>query len=185
MTDAVASPAVDAPGSWRGIARLLWYDKFATASAVFLALVLFCALFGPWLLGDAANAMNLRQRNAPPLSLEQGWLYLLGGDALGRSILARLIVAAQNTVLIAASAVFLSLIVGGLLGLIAGYSGRGLGNLIMRFADILMSFPSLLMAMIVLYVLEPRALNVVLVLAITRLPVYMRTTRAEVLDFLG
>ncbi len=52
----------------------------------------------------------------------------------------------------------------------------------MRFADILMSFPSLLMAVVVLYILEPRVANLVIVLAITRLPVYIRTARAEVLE---
>jgi peptide/nickel transport system permease protein len=72
--------------------------------------------------------------------------------------------------------------IGGVLGLIAGYAGGFVGNLIMRLADIIMSFPSLLLAVIVLYMLEPRAANLVLVLAITRVPIYLRTTRAEVLE---
>jgi peptide/nickel transport system permease protein len=52
----------------------------------------------------------------------------------------------------------------------------------MRFADIIMSFPSLLLAVVILYMFEPRVANLVLVLAITRMPVYIRTTRAEVLE---
>ena len=164
---------------------LLWQDKFAFVAALFLLLLTCCALFGPWLLGDAAVAMNLRLRNSPPLVLppvEQGWLYVLGGDALGRPILARIIVASQNTLAIAAAVVPLALLLGGALGLLAGYAGGWISVLILRLADILMSFPSLLLAVVVLYVFEPRVANLILVLALTRMPVYIRTTRSEVLE---
>ncbi len=162
--------------------RLLLRDRFALAAALWLLLLTACFLFGPELFGKAATTLNLRARNMPPGSLEQGWLMFLGGDALGRSILARLIVASRNTMAIALSAVFLAMIAGGILGMIAGYVGRGIGHVIMRFADILQSFPSLLLAVIVLYVLEPNAINLVIVLSITRLPIYLRVTRAEVLE---
>jgi len=144
--------------------------------------MLLCAILGPTLLADVATKLNLRMRNAPPFSLENGWHFILGADALGRSMLARLVVAAQNTLVVAGSAVILSLIIGGLLGVLAGYFGGRLSNLVMRVADIIMSFPSLLIAVVVLYIFEPRVANLVLVLAITRLPIYMRTARAEVLE---
>ncbi len=164
---------------WRD---LLLRDRFATAAALWLLLLAFCFLFGPALFGEAATALNLRARNLPPGSLEHGWLMVLGADALGRSVLARLIVAAQNTMAIALCSCFLAMAAGGLLGMIAGYVGRGVGHVIMRFADILQSFPSLLLAVIVLYVLEPSVANLVIVLAITRLPIYLRVARAEVLE---
>jgi peptide/nickel transport system permease protein len=176
----VALPPIERP--WRQAFLLLWRDKFALVSALYLALMVLCALVGPALLEDAANKMNLRGRNAPPFSLENGWLYVLGADALGRSILARIIVAAQNTLAVAAAAVAVAMTVGGTLGLIAGYRGGWLGEVIMRFADIIMSFPSLLLAVVVLYMFEPRVANLVLVLAVTRIPIYLRTTRAEVLE---
>jgi peptide/nickel transport system permease protein len=141
-----------------------------------------CAVFGPALLGDIGTGLNLKMRNAPPGSIEQGWTFILGADALGRPILPRIIIAAQNTLGVATAAVLTSMIAGGLLGLIAGYAGGWLGTVIMRVADIVMSFPSLLLAVVVLYVLEPRVANLVIVLAITRMPVYIRTTRAEVLE---
>ena len=97
-------------------------------------------------------------------------------------MVARLIIASQNTMFIAGSAVFISMTLGGILGLISGYYGGSIGNLIMRLADIIMSFPSLLLAVIVLYIFEPGLINLVLVLAFTRMPVYMRTARAEVLE---
>lgn len=162
--------------------QLLLRDKFALAAALWLLILVFCFLFGPELFGKAATKLNLRARNMPPGSLEQGWLMFLGGDALGRSILARLIVASRNTMAIALSAVVVAMVAGGVLGMIAGYVGRWVGHVIMRFADILQSFPSLLLAVVVLYVLEPSVINLVIVLAITRLPIYLRVTRAEVLE---
>jgi peptide/nickel transport system permease protein len=134
------------------------------------------------LLGDAASSQNLRARNAPPFVLDRGWLYLLGGDALGRPLLARIVVAAQNTIMVASGAVFCSLLTGTALGLVAGYGGRIVSEVIMRLADVIMSFPSLLLAVVVLYILEPSVTNLVIVLAITRIPIYLRTTRAEVLE---
>ena len=162
---------------------MLWRDKFATAAVIFLLVAILCAILGPALLGEAATKQNLRGRNAPPFSLEQGWLMILGADALGRPLLARIIVAAQNTLMIAAGR-----------RRALGHDRRrcsasspataraGLGTAIMRLADVIMSFPSLLLAVIVLYMLSPSVGNVILVLAITRIPIYLRTTRAEVLE---
>jgi peptide/nickel transport system permease protein len=139
-------------------------------------------LFGPELLGKAATDINLRARNLPPGSTEQGWVMVLGSDALGRSILARLVVASRNTLTVAFTAVVLAMIVGGVLGLIAGYVGRWVGNLIMRLSDVVQGFPSLLLAVVVLYMLEPRVANLIIVLAVTRIPSYLRVARAEVLE---
>ncbi|WP_457093281.1 ABC transporter permease [Microvirga sp. P5_D2] len=185
---AVATPtpvnAVPAPQRSRVsiVLGMLWRDKFATAAVIFLLLVILCAIFGPAWLGDAAVRQNLRGRNAPPFSLQQGWLFVLGADALGRPLLARIVVAAQNTLAIAAGAVVLSSILGAILGLIAGYGPNWASTLIMRIADVIMSFPSLLLAVIVLYMLKPSVANLILVLAITRIPIYLRTTRAEALE---
>jgi peptide/nickel transport system permease protein len=167
---------------WRQALSLLWADKLALVSAIFLLVMVLCAIFGPTVFSAESGGLNLRMRNAPPGSIEQGWMYILGADALGRPILPRIIVAAQNTIGVATAAVVVAMVAGGVLGLIAGYSGGWLGTLIMRFADIIMSFPSLLLAVVILYMFAPSAFNVVLVLAITRLPVYIRTTRAEVLE---
>lgn len=161
---------------------MLWADKLAFFAALFLLIVLLCALFGPFLLEGVATKQNLRGRNAPPFDLTRGWLYVLGADALGRPLLARVIVAAQNTILVAAAAVLASSVVGTALGLVAGYSRSSAAQWIMRLGDVIMSFPSLLLAVIVLYMLEPSVTNIVLVLAITRIPIYLRTARAEVLE---
>lgn len=161
---------------------MLWADKFAFFAAIFLLLALLCAIFGPYFLEAVATKQNLRGRNAPPFDLARGWMYVLGADALGRPLLARIVVAAQNTMLVAGAAVAASSVVGSALGLVAGYSRHSAAQWIMRLGDVIMSFPSLLLAVIVLYMLEPSVANIVLVLAITRIPIYLRTTRAEVLE---
>jgi peptide/nickel transport system permease protein len=164
------------------IVSMLWRDKFALAAAVVLLTIVLCAVVGPELLGDVASKQNLRGRNAPPFDLSRDWSFILGADALGRPILPRIMVAARNTLLIAATSVFFAMLLGASLGLVAGYTSKTVSQVIMRLADVIMSFPSLLLAVIVLYMLEPSVLNIVLVLAVTRIPIYLRTTRAEVLE---
>lgn len=174
----------DKPADPRGpsLLSMLWRDKLAFASAVTLLVIIVLALLGPTLLGDLASSQNLRGRNFAPYSFERGWAFFLGGDALGRPILARLVVAAHSTILIASGTVLSAAIVGATLGLVAGYAGKTTSQVIMRLADVIMSFPSLLIAVVVLYVLGASIPNMILVLAITRIPIYLRTTRAEVLE---
>jgi peptide/nickel transport system permease protein len=159
---------------------LLWRDKLAFVSAIFLIIVVVAAIAGPFL--SKATAMNLRMRNAPPFQLDAGWEFILGGDTLGRSVVFRLIQAAGPTLTVAAVAVLLSLVIGSLLGLIAGARGGAVSTIILRAADLVMSFPPLLLALVVLYVLQPSITNVIILLAITRIPVFIRTVRAEVLE---
>lgn len=162
--------------------NLLLGDSFATVAFCFLVLLVFGALFGPSLIPGSDVAMNLSMRNAPPFTLDYGFAYILGADSLGRPIFPRLLIGARTTLTISLTVVFLSMMVGSGLGIVAGYYGGRAGSVIMRGADLVMSFPSLLLAVIVLYVLSPHVFNVVVVLAITRTPVYVRVARAEVLE---
>ena len=184
MTDLslAKSPQPDARRGLAPLLAMLWRDKLAFASAVVLLIIIACALVGPALLGDLATSQNLRGRNSPPFDLARGWAFVLGGDSLGRPMLARLVVAAHSTMMVAAGAVACAMVVGAALGLVAGYTGKTASQVIMRLADVIMSFPSLLLAVVVLYVLGPSIPNMILVLAITRIPIYLRTTRAEVLE---
>ena len=170
------------PSIMRQWLRMLLRDKFALCAAIFLLVLVLAAFLGSFLLDDIATKQNLRGRNAPPFDFAKHWVFWLGGDALGRPLLARIIVAARNTLMIAGSAVSFSIVIGCFLGLIAGYSSKFFSHVVMRIADVIMSFPSLLLAVIILYMLPPSILNIVVVLAITRIPVYLRTARAEALE---
>lgn len=161
---------------------LLLGDRFAVAALIFLILMITFAFIGPWLIGGADIKMDLRSRNAPPFELERGLAYVLGADTLGRPILPRILMGARTTLAISLSVVIASMIIGSGLGVLAGYYRGRIETVIMRVADLVMSFPSLLLAVIVLYVLEPRTANVIIVLAVTRVPVYIRVARAEILE---
>jgi peptide/nickel transport system permease protein len=179
QTDTIVA---DEPNFATRMVRMLLADKFALCAAIFLVFIVILAIVGPSWLGELATKQNLRGRNAAPFDWERGWVWWMGADALGRPLLARIVVATQNTLMVAAGAVALSAAVGTLLGLVAGFSSPRVNQVIMRLADVIMSFPSLLIAVIVLYILGSSILNLMLVLAITRIPVYLRTTRAEVLE---
>ncbi|WP_431309223.1 ABC transporter permease [Gordonia prachuapensis] len=177
MGDSVARKK--APSGQLPMWRLLFRDKFATVAAGILLFILLVAAFGPWLVGDAATEQNLDESNLPPFSLDTGWMNILGTDPLGRSMLARLVVACQTTLLVSLPAVIISCIVGSAIGMWAGYHRGWRETTAMRVADVIMSFPSLLLAVVILYVFNPSAANIVAVLAITRIPIYLRTARAE------
>ncbi len=169
------APAGNRPPRWW---RLLGRDRAAAAGAVVLTLLALVALFGRLFIGDRAQRQDLDASLRPP-SLSDGVYGLLGTDVLGRSVLARLIGAVATTLSVAVPAVLCSLVIGSALGLWAGYHGGRRESLAMRVADVILSFPSLLIAVVVLYVFSPSALNIVLILAVARIPVYLRTSRAE------
>jgi len=162
-----------------GLFRLLLRDKFACTGAVVLLAVLLTAVFGPALMGDLATKQNLLFANKAPFNPANGWEYFLGSDSLGRSVLARLVVATRTTLMVAVPAVAVAMVIGSLWGVWAGYHRGWRENVSMRLADIIMSFPSLLLAVVVLYVFSPSVANIVLILALTRIPIYLRTARAE------
>jgi peptide/nickel transport system permease protein len=167
-------------GSGRpGMFRMLLRDPFATAGAIILLIVGATAVFGPLLVGDLATQQNLMFANQAPFNPANGWEYILGSDSLGRSMLARLVVATRTTLLVALPAVLVAMVIGSLWGVWAGYHRGARENVSMRIADVIMSFPSLLLAVVVLYVFSPSIANIVLILAITRIPIYLRTARAE------
>ncbi|WP_082660095.1 ABC transporter permease [Aureimonas sp. AU40] len=157
-------------------------DRAALAGALFLLLALAATLFAPPILADEARRIDLAMRNAQPFDPNLPWRYLLGADSLGRSILFRLLVATRNTLLIAGTATLGAAIAGTLLGIVAGYRDGAISTFLLRLADAIMSFPSMLLAVLVLFVFEPGILNVVAVLAVSRLPIFLRTVRAEVLE---
>ncbi|GHB25858.1 MULTISPECIES: ABC transporter permease [Streptomyces] len=174
-TGDTAVPARTArPSWWRMLAR----DRAAAVGAVVLTVVALVALFGRLFIGDRAQRQDLAASLRPP-SLGDGVYGLLGTDVLGRSMVARLIEASATTLSVAVPAVLSSLVIGSALGLWAGYHRGRRESVTLRIADVILSFPSLLIAVVVLYVFSPSALNLVLILAVTRIPVYLRTARAE------
>ena len=176
-----ADPVRDAHGLWRKIGHQLRRDVLGWAAMAWIVLLVLAASVGPVFLKDAAGEPALQLRFLPPLSTEHGWQYLLGSDALGRSYLARLVVAARTTLLIALVAVLVALAIGSLIGTVAGFLRGRLDMVVMRVADVMLAFPSLLLALIVLYTLGAGLVPLILVLALARIAMYTRVARAETL----
>ncbi|MFC9132616.1 dipeptide/oligopeptide/nickel ABC transporter permease/ATP-binding protein [Streptomyces sp. NPDC057099] len=174
-----ATSQTDATTVRRRWFALLLRDRFACAAALLLLLVALSAVLGPLLAGDLATRQNLRAPGRPPFSLDHGWAFVLGSDSLGRPVAARLLAAAGTTLAVAVPAVLCSLVIGSVWGMWAGYHGGWRESVSLRVADVILSFPSLLLAVVVLYVFSPSAASIVLVLAVARIPVYLRTARAE------
>lgn len=158
--------------------NLLAHDKASMLALSFLLVLGIAALFAPFLIPEAELKLDFSERLVPP-SLTSG--HVLGTDSLGRDLLSRILMASRVSLSLSAVVVALSVAVGVVLGLVAGYFGGRFGDFIMRFVDLAMGFPSLLLALIVIYALGPSIVNMVLVLAITRWMLYTRVVRAETL----
>ncbi|WP_441232086.1 ABC transporter permease [Tardiphaga sp. 215_C5_N2_1] len=144
------------------------------AAAGFLVLLLLGA-FGPWLQPFDPIVTNVTMALQPPSAV-----HLAGTDQLGRDILSRLIAATRLDLMIAASAVALSFVVGTVIGSVGGYIGGRVDRVIGSIVDVLMAFPLFVMAMAMVAVLGNRVENIVIATAFINLPFYIRFARAEV-----
>lgn len=166
-------------------ARALLHDKVTLAAILFLLILIFSALFAPFVAPFDPEAQSLMLRNQPPLTEDaSGGLipHLLGTDQLGRDLVSRLLYGARISLAVGVSGALFSGIVGVLLGLVAGFYRGIVDDIIMRLVDTQMGFPSLMTALLVLYVLGPGIWKVILVLAVTRWMIFARVTRSLVLS---
>lgn len=154
---------------WRRFQR----SRNARLGGVLVVLVTVAALAAPWLAPYGYEDTDLLAVWAEPSRA-----HLLGGDALGRDVLSRLIVGARVSLLVAVSVLALTLTVGTLAGMAAGYFGGRVDALLMRSADIVFAFPELILAIVVAAMLGPGTRTVVLALAIVWWPGIARLTRS-------
>ncbi|MBI2964786.1 MAG: ABC transporter permease [Chloroflexi bacterium] len=149
--------------------------------AILIALIV-CGIFAPLISPHDPIESNLRSRNAPPVWLERGTSkHLLGADPLGRDILSRVIHGARVSLLVAAVSIGSGLTVGVTLGLLSGYYGGAVDELIMRLADVSRAVPYILIALVVAIVLGQSLAVILGVLAFATWSVFARQVRAEVL----
>ncbi len=162
----------------RRIRRFLAFGPAVT----FLAVMVLIAVFAPWIAPQDPNAQSLLARLRPPGTEAMGAYYLLGTDQLGRDLASRIVYGARVSMLVATLSVAVSLLVGTTIGTVAAYLGGWADTLLMRFVDIVLSIPALLLAIITVAVLEPGLGNLVLVLGFTRWPRYARVAYGQTLS---
>lgn len=152
---------------------------------VFVAMVLI-AIFAPLI---APHDPTMQYRDAflvPPVWEDEGqWKFILGTDSLGRDLLSRIMVGARYSLLIGLVVVAMSLTSGIIVGLVAGFVGGRTDTIIMRIMDILLAFPSLLLALVLVAILGPSLFNAMIAIAVTNLPHFSRLTRGEVMGQKG
>jgi dipeptide transport system permease protein len=170
------------PGPWREFWTAFSANRGAVIGLATIALLLFVALFAPWIAPHAPNETNSAVFLLPPAWQQGGSAsYLLGTDAIGRDILSRLMYGARLSLSIGVAVVALSVVVGVVLGLVAGFFRGVLEIAIMRLMDIVLTMPSLLMAIVIVAILGPGLINAMVAVAIVVLPHYVRITRAAVI----
>ncbi|MBB3964693.1 MULTISPECIES: ABC transporter permease subunit [Rhizobium] len=163
-----------------------WYyfsrNKGAVIGLVIFVFVLLLAIFAPWVAPHDPNVPSGMQR-VPPAWAEGGnSQFLLGTDAVGRDMLSRLIFGTRFSLFIGLVVASLSAVAGVLLGLIAGYFRGRTDTVIMRVMDIILAFPSLLLALVLVAVLGPGLLNAMIAISIVNQPHFVRLTRAAVIS---
>ncbi len=174
-----------APTAPPGPLREFWIAFSANRGAVIgmgtVAFLLLLALFAPWIAPHAPDLTNSAAFLKPPAWQAGGSAqFLLGTDAIGRDILSRLVYGSRLSLSIGLGVVVISIIAGVALGLVAGFA-RGIVEIaIMRLMDIVLTLPSLLLAIVVVAILGPGLINAMLAVAVVLLPHYVRITRAAV-----
>jgi len=153
--------------------------------AVFLAVV-FIAIFAPFISPHMPNDQDRAALLLPPAWAEGGsWSYLLGTDAVGRDILSRLIFGSRFSLFIGVIVVTLSVISGVLIGLVSGYFGGRIDTVIMRIMDVILAFPSLLLALVLVAILGPGLVNAMIAISLVNQPHFVRLARASVMTEKG
>ena len=179
---AVAAPSATPPHPVREFWGYFSANHGAVAGLVVIAAVVLVALLADVLAPHSPYLTNTTIALRPPFWQEGGSLtYPLGTDPIGRDMLSRLIHGARLSLLIGIAVVTLSILAGTLLGLVAGFF-RGLTEIfIMRLMDIVLTLPSLLLAIVIVAVLGPGLMNSMIAVALVILPHYVRLARAAVM----
>ncbi|WP_078549836.1 nickel transporter permease [Litchfieldia alkalitelluris] len=152
-------------------------NKVAIVGMVIVLFFIILAVFAPWIAPQGIDDKELVKRLQPPSS--EHWL---GTDDFGRDILSRIIYGARISLWVGFFAVMASMVVGSFLGIVAGYYGRWIDTIISRVFDIMLAFPSILLAIAVVAILGPSLQNALIAIAIINVPNFGRLIRSKVLS---
>jgi len=177
----MSAPAAVSPNARRGWVargwRLARQHKIGAAALGGVIVICLLAATAPWIAPYDPLAQDYDSLLQPP-SLEHPF----GTDRIGRDILTRVIYGTQISVMVGIVAVGIAIAIGVPLGLVSGFMGGVVDNVIMRFMDALLAFPRLILALAIVAVLSPGALNVMIAVGVGSMPVYARLMRSQALS---
>ena len=176
---------------WRLTLRRIFRQRNAKIGLLIISILTLIAIFAPYIAPyDPEEVLigveEIKKREPPCIHLlgcsEDKPQHILGVDGNVRDEFSRVIYGTRLSLLIGFSTVGFAIIIGVTLGALSGYYGGWLDNIVMRFMDVLMAFPSLLLAITIVSVLGPGINNALLAIAIVSIPIYARVVRASVLS---
>lgn len=156
--------------------KLLWRDKKAVFGLGFLIILIFAAIFAPWLSPHDPSSMEYAFLSPP------SWQHPLGTDDLSRDLLSRIMHGSRISLFVGLSTVAISLIVGVGLGLLAGFYGGWIDNIIMRYIDLQWAFPNFIIAVYLVAVFGTGLSNVIIAIALAFVDDFARIARSMVLS---
>ena len=175
--DAVASPGVKTRSRRQDFLKAFFSNRLAVFGTAVLGVFILMAVFAPYLAPYGPLQQNLPEKfDGPSLA------HPFGQDELGRDILSRVIYGARISLTAGLAAVALATVVGTIVGLAAGYLGRWPDSLLMRLMDVLLAFPSILLAIVVVSVLGPSLVNAMFAISIVFIPQIARVVRSSVIS---
>jgi peptide/nickel transport system permease protein len=157
--------------------KRFWKNRMAVVGSVIVVLLFIVSLLAPWLAPYDPNAIDLKNVLAPPSGGNP-----FGTDPLGRDVLSRMIWGAGISLKVGFVATGIAILIGTMLGAVAGYYGRWVDAVIMRFVDIMLCFPSFFLILAVIALLEPSIWNIMIVIGLTG---WMGVTRLVRADFIS
>lgn len=169
----VAPPAI--PAWKRALDKALGNPTTLTGAVICLAIIV-SAVLAPWLAPYDPADQDIINRLQPPS--EDYWL---GTDQFGRDILSRLMWGGRISLTVSLGAIAAAMVIGGAIGLVSGYIGGKFDLFVMQVMDVLLSFPSLILGLIVVALLGPDLVNLVVAIALTAIAPFARVARAPVL----
>ena len=140
--------------------------------AVFL-IVIVAAIFAPWLAPFDPNDQNILEKLRAPT-----WEHWLGTDSFGRDTLSRLLYGARISLIIGIVSTFAAMLIGTVIGMLAGWHGGRIDTVTMQAMDVLLAFPSLILGLILVAMLGPSMINIIIAIALTSIPPFARIARA-------
>ena len=175
LTDTLQAPGSDSVQHrfWRRLSR----HKLGMIGLGMLVILVIAAVFAPLIAGIDPAAMDLKMKNKPPSSE-----HILGTDAIGRDVWARLVYGARVSLSVGLVAVGIYTSIALALGSVSGYFGGHVDNVIMRFTDIIMCFPTFLLIITVAAVLPPNIFNIMVIIGIFGWPGMTRLIRGQFLS---
>ena len=175
--DAVAASGVETRSRWQDFRRVFFSNRLAVFGTVVMVLFILMAIFAPFVAPYDPLQQDLAGKFAPPSRA-----HLMGQDELGRDILSRVIYGARISLTAGLAAVAVATAVGTLVGVVAGYFGGWPDSALMRLMDVLLSFPSILLAIVIVSILGPSLSNAMLAVGIVFIPQIARVARSAVIS---